>query len=101
MARLPAWQIDAERERAETRQDALLAVFRVAYGRRWDSVKKVEGFPYINHETSLAIGRRLMDFDRAHPDTNMVGGYWLNYGFSTQGPNLPDWTVLLPDTELA
>jgi hypothetical protein len=78
---------------AEHQQDVLVGIYRLVYP-EWDLIEKIDGWPTINKETWKIIQRKFMEFDRVyHPDV-MLGGAWLNVGFSCQGSeDLEDWEV--------
>jgi len=79
-----------------TQGDALVAIYRLAFGSDWDRAVKVDGWPACNKETWKAISKLFMEFDRVHHPDVLPGGAWMNSGFSSlDGEGLEDWQVRL------
>lgn len=78
---------------------------------RWDDVVEVGSHPTCNEKTNMTLCNNCIKLDhreqeRVYRETKknlgyMVGGYWLNYGFSTHnGDTLEDWEVELDETKI-
>jgi len=79
----------------------LIGLYKLVFP-EWDRIEKVDGWPVCNKATWTAICKACQDFDaklNKERDWNkqmMVGGAWLNNGFSVLGApaDLMDWEVI-------
>ena len=103
LVRLNAEEVKAVFDTATDQGDALVALYRMAFGSEWDRIEKLDGWPTCNQYTSAAICKMFMDFDERRtpgcgtfPRSVMPGGIWLNNGFSTLNTEgLKNWQVRL------
>ena len=75
--------------------DVLIGIYRMVYP-EYDFIEAFDGWPRINPETSKEISMMFMAFDEVHHPDVMMGGLWMNCGFSSCGDEckiLPKWTV--------
>lgn len=86
-------------EAAESQLDYVTAL-HCAVVPDWGRVEALKGFCRCSQPTGFFIMERAIEFDRLHHPAMMAGGAWMNSGFSTAGPDLPDlpdWCVELPE----
>jgi len=86
---------------ATTQADYLIPLYRMVFP-NWDNIEKVNGWPQCNKNTWLKIARLCEPVDqsinkqRGWDKQLMVGGAWLNNGFSChESPQgLEDWQII-------
>ena len=76
-----------------TQGDALVAIYRQAFGPVWDKIVKLDGWPECSKETWTAIAEMFVKFDRQHHPDVLPGGAWMNNGFSGHNEDLKKWEV--------
>ena len=70
-------------ETATDTSDIILALYKMVYGDRWDTIKLLNGFPTCNEHTNLEIMQLFQAFDKRAKADFMLGGLWFNNGFSS------------------
>jgi len=88
-------QIDAAFDAFDHQEHVFNALYKLVFP-NWDEIEKVDRFPSIGKEASDYIWLRFIKFDREHHPDVMMGGYWLNYGFSTN-EKLGPWEISTDD----
>ena len=90
--------IDRVFEDAHTQADYIIGLYKCVYP-EWDEIETIDGHPKINGKTNRYIFEKSMEFDRklnkmrSFPDLPlMLGGGWMNSGFSVDD-TLEDWLV--------
>ena len=70
----------------------------------WDAIETIEDYPVCSSETWCAIGELAMAWDRtlnasrSYRDQVMLGGAWMNSGFTArEGTGLALWEIRPPD----
>lgn len=75
-------------------EDIVIGLYEMALGVKYEHIETVYGFPTCNKNTWKAICELFTKHGRKYlPPRVMPGGYWMNYGFSSQGDDLADWEV--------
>lgn len=91
-------QIDSIFEAATEPAAYIIALYKLVVP-DWDKAKKVEGYPRCGKALSEYLWQKSIGFDTEYKKevaTNyLVGGMWLNYGFSDDAKGLDDWEVSL------
>jgi len=90
---------ESEKENPNS-QNCLLILYKKAIP-DWDNVKHVEGFPNISSKTANFMCEKFIQFDKKFAPPNvMPGGIWINNGFSTMNPDVPDWEIWVDESIL-
>jgi len=72
--------------------DVLIALYKLLYGKLWESIETIDGWPKAGMEVHQYIGECFIRFDKAfHPEV-MAGGLWLDSGWSGD-KDLAPWAV--------
>jgi len=86
-------QIDKIFEEAKDQSDYIVGIYRLVFP-DWDDIEAVNGWPTISKKTSEYIFDKAMEFDAKHHPDVIMGGMWMNNGFSTlDGEHLALWEV--------
>src|SRR5205085_9120644 len=78
-------------EEATTQASYLIELYRIAFP-EWDHIEEINGYPKAHSETCLFICQKCIEWDRKHEPRVMMGGAWLNKGFSCDD-SVPPWFV--------
>ncbi len=88
--------IDDIVENSEDFAKAFLAFYRLAIP-DFDNVRQIKGFPVVSDLTAEYC------LDKLHTKTDdawAVNSLWLNKGFSSNDPSVPDWEISTKAIEL-
>ena len=77
-----ATQVDAIFADAQTQEDYVIGLYKLVYP-DWDSIVKINGFPKISKTLSNRIFELAIAWDRIHCPEVVLGGAWMNNGFSS------------------
>ena len=82
-------QVDHVFEVHENQTDVVIDLHKLVYKAidvDWDDIERLDDFCSCSHETSMYITEKFCEFDRKHHPETMPGGAWINWGFSSYGP---------------
>ena len=72
--------------------DVLIALYKLLYGKRWDDIETIDGWPQAGIEIHQYIGECFIRFDKAYHSEVLPGGLWMNRGWSVSR-DLAPWAV--------
>jgi len=74
--------LDVEKNDQPHQADVLIKLYKLVFGKAWDAIEKVHGWPRCGKGIWEDCCRMFRDFDCRHHRGVMAGGLWLNNGFS-------------------
>lgn len=75
-------RIDEIFETSQEQGDYILGLYATVFGNDWERVESIDGHPSANPKLCDYLCKRSMDWDREHKIPSMIGGAWLNFGFT-------------------
>lgn len=79
--------------------DVLIDLYRMVYP-NYDQIKKIDGFPHVNRETTNWFFDKFIDFDKLNHPEVMAGGMWMNNGFGTSHDEKLDFMQVVKDCKV-
>jgi|WetSurSiteA1Bulk_404760.scaffolds.fasta_scaffold286203_1 hypothetical protein len=87
-------------ENSKDQSEAVVEIYKMAFGPDWDNIATMDGWPKINELTWAVIFNTFKIWHKKQPASYqreiMAGGVWFNKGFSAYGgEHLKNWEVEL------
>lgn len=87
-------------EEAESQMDYMAGLYNMAYGGNIiaylnEKPAVIDSWPKVNPDTAQNLCRMAVKADERLKVNAVIGGFWLNKGFSPTGKDLDDWQVQL------
>jgi len=81
---------------SEHQADYVVGLYQMALpkGYQWSNIDKIDGWPSVSKDTSMAIYGYVMAFDKIHHPNVISGGAWMNNGFHTDERLTEPWLVV-------
>lgn len=88
-------QIDNVFKNAKEPSDYIVELYKIIFPEyETQKIKITKGYPKVSHATDKYIWDKVMKWDKKHhiiPE----GFYWMDYGFTDIGEDIPDWMANL------
>ena len=88
-------QIDNVFKKAKKPSDYIIGLYTIVFPEyATHKIRVTKGYPKVSRTTDKYIWSKVMKWDKKH---NIIpeGFYWMDYGFTDVGEDIPDWEVNL------